>query len=63
GTVDWQQLTRIVAESPYDEFLTFETEMRRSGLHDESLFLEQVHSDGLKLLSMVRDQTVSASAV
>ncbi|MBU4556525.1 MAG: sugar phosphate isomerase/epimerase [Actinobacteria bacterium] len=63
GTIDWQELARIVAESPYDEFLTFETEMRRSGLHDESLFLEQVHSDGLKLLSMVRDQTRSASAV
>ncbi len=55
GTVDWGELVRVVAESPYDNFLTFETEMRRSGVHDEALFLERAHRDGLKLLSMVRD--------
>ncbi|MDZ4169483.1 MAG: sugar phosphate isomerase/epimerase family protein [Coriobacteriia bacterium] len=54
GTVDWGELVRIVAESPYDQFLTFETEMRRSGLHDEALFLKCAHHDGMKLLSMLQ---------
>lgn len=63
GTVDWGELVRIVAGSPYDEFLTFETEMRRSGLHDETIFLEHSHRDGLKLLSMVRGHATPAPAV
>lgn len=61
GTVDWERLVSIVAQSPYDEFLTSETEMRRSGLHDEALFLERAHSDGLRLLSMMQEQTSSGA--
>lgn len=62
GTVDWKELAGIVAESPYDEFLTFETEMRRSGLDDEALFLERALSDGQKLLGMVRAHAGGAAA-
>jgi len=54
GTVDWPRLAHIVAESPYDKYLTFETEMRRSGLYDEAEFLKRAHSDGQRLLAMVR---------
>lgn len=53
GTVDWTELTRIVSASPYREYLTFETDMRRSGMHDEVLFLETAHSDGVRLLDMI----------
>lgn len=53
GTVDWPELARIIGESPYDAFLTFETEMRRSGLHDEAEFLGNAYADGLKLLAML----------
>ncbi|HET6350851.1 MAG TPA: sugar phosphate isomerase/epimerase family protein [Coriobacteriia bacterium] len=62
GTVDWAELVRTVAASPYDKFLTFETEMRRSGLHDEALFLEGTYRDGLKLLSMMEDEMGDAPA-
>jgi sugar phosphate isomerase/epimerase len=62
GTLDWDELARVLSESPYDEFLTFETEMRRSGMDDESLFLRRAHDDGERLLAMVRDHASSASA-
>jgi sugar phosphate isomerase/epimerase len=53
GTVDWAELTRIVGDSPYDEFLTLETDMRHSGFRDEEPFLASAHADGLKLLQMM----------
>ena len=55
GTVDWDGLLRVVAQSPYDQFLTIETEMRRSGMDDEALFLEGAYADGLRLLAIMRD--------
>ena len=61
GTVDWNRALRIVAESPYDEFLTIETEMRRSGLDDEALFLQRAHDDGLRLLAIMRDHASGGS--
>jgi sugar phosphate isomerase/epimerase len=54
GTVDWSRLARLIAESPYRAFLTFETEMESSGLEDERVFLERAHADGLELLEMVQ---------
>ncbi|MDA3935344.1 MAG: sugar phosphate isomerase/epimerase [Actinomycetota bacterium] len=53
GTVDWKELAWIIRSSPYREFLTFETGMKRSGLHDEDVFLKSAHSEGLKLLAMI----------
>lgn len=54
GTLDWEELARLIVESPYRGFLTFETEMRFSGFGDENLFLERIYDDGLRLLKMVR---------
>lgn len=53
GTVDWQLLARIIAESPYNAFLTIETEMRYEEEHEEMEFLTDAHRDGLKLLAML----------
>lgn len=53
GTVDWVELMRIVAESPYDKYLTMETDMRNSGFRDEDASLADAYADGLKLLQMV----------
>ena len=53
GTINWEKLARIIAGSPCRKFLTFETNMRFSGIQDEKLFLERAYSDGLKLLKMI----------
>ncbi|MCX6728643.1 MAG: sugar phosphate isomerase/epimerase [Candidatus Saccharibacteria bacterium] len=54
GTVDWEKLAQIIAESPYGKFLTFEIMMEHSGANDEKLFLESAYKDGMKLLKMVQ---------
>jgi len=53
GTVDWEELARLVSESPYREFLTLETQMKSSGMDNEDLFLKRAHSDGLALQKMI----------
>lgn len=54
GTVDWEELVRIVVASPYREFLTFETDIKFSGTDDEEMFLQGAHRDGTRLLEMIR---------
>lgn len=70
GTVDWEELARIITGSLYRGPLTFETDIKDSGFRDEKLFLECAHRDGLKLLSMIQSlgmpnpklyQTISAT--
>jgi sugar phosphate isomerase/epimerase len=53
GTVDWGELARLVSESQYKAFLTFETDMKSSGMENEDLFLKGAHSDGLALQKMI----------
>ena len=53
GTINWGKLARIVSGSKYNKFLTFEIDMKFTGIQDEKLFLKQAHSDGLKLLKMI----------
>jgi sugar phosphate isomerase/epimerase len=53
GTTDWEELARIIAESPYREPLTSETDMEFSGEEHEDLFLRRANSDGLSLLGMI----------
>lgn len=57
GTVDWPRLAGIIARSPYDAFLTFETDMHFSGVEDDAQFLGQAYTDGLTLLEMVESAT------
>ena len=53
GTIDWVELMRIVVESPYDHYLTMETDMRNSGFRDEEPFLASAYADGRKLMQMM----------
>jgi len=53
GTVDWDRFARIIAASPYREFLTFETDMRHSGFDTEAAFLESTYAGGLELLALI----------
>jgi sugar phosphate isomerase/epimerase len=55
GTVDWKELSRIIAKSPYKKFLTFEISMKSSDTKNEDNFLKSAYSNGLKLLNMVQE--------
>jgi sugar phosphate isomerase/epimerase len=55
GTVDWPELIRVIRESPYDEYLTFETDMQLSGIRDKGEFLDLMYRDGQTLLEMLRE--------
>jgi sugar phosphate isomerase/epimerase len=53
GTVDWGEVARIIAASPYREPLTFETDMKFAEDEDEAEFLAVVYRDGLKFRAMI----------
>jgi sugar phosphate isomerase/epimerase len=55
GTVDWKALAGIIAASPYEGPLTFETDMMFSGIKDEEAFLSGVYNDGIRLRQMTED--------
>jgi sugar phosphate isomerase/epimerase len=55
GTVDWIELSRIIAESRYNKFLTFEISMKSSKTKSENAFLKSAYSNGLKLLDLVQE--------
>ncbi len=53
GTVEWDRLARIIANSTYSGPLTLEVIIWNSFIQDESVFLKQVYSDGKKLAGMI----------
>ena len=56
GTVDWPELARLIARSPYRAFLTVETDMKFSGTDDEQRFLDRMYEDGRVFLGMLEAQ-------
>jgi sugar phosphate isomerase/epimerase len=54
GTVDWERLARIIAESPYEKCLNLEVVIQNSGIQDQAEFLRQAHAAGEKLAEMVK---------
>lgn len=53
GTIDWERLARIMAESSYTKCVSMEILMKRSGFDDESLFLKSAFDAGTKLANMI----------
>jgi sugar phosphate isomerase/epimerase len=53
GTVDWERLTRLIAESPYEKCINLEVMMQNSGIQDEAEFLRQARFAGEKLTQMI----------
>jgi sugar phosphate isomerase/epimerase len=53
GTVDWERLACIIADSPYEQCLNLEVVIQNSGIQDEAEFLRQAHASGEKLAGMV----------
>ncbi len=41
GTVDWTGIARVLVETGYDGYVALESVLRRSGLEDESVYLEE----------------------
>jgi len=53
GTIDWERLARIMAESAYSKCVSMELSMRRSGYEDEKAFLEVAYQTGAKFAGMI----------
>jgi sugar phosphate isomerase/epimerase len=53
GTVDWERLARLIAESPYEKCLNLEVMIQNSGIQDQAEFLRQAYVAGEKLAGIV----------
>lgn len=53
GTIDWDSLARIMAESSYTKCVSMEVLMKRSGFEDEILFLNHAYDAGTRLADMI----------
>jgi sugar phosphate isomerase/epimerase len=55
GTVDWQRLARIMAESSYTKCVSMELSMRNAGFEDETAFLRKAFEDGTTFANMIAE--------
>jgi sugar phosphate isomerase/epimerase len=55
GTVDWERLTQLIAQSAYTKCVNLEVVMVNSGFEDELAFLEKAFESGTLLARMVAD--------
>jgi len=53
GTVDWERLARIMAESAYTKCVSMEVIMARMGIEDEGVFLAEAFETGTKFSKMI----------
>lgn len=53
GTVDWQRLARIIAESSYAKMVSLEVSMRGDDFPVEDSFLKHAFEGGLRFASMI----------
>jgi len=53
GTVDWNRLARIIAESAYTKCVNMEVGMARSGVQDERAFLSKAFETGVAFSRMI----------
>jgi sugar phosphate isomerase/epimerase len=56
GTVDWQRLACLLAQSSYRKCLNLEVSLRSSGLTAESAFLAEAWAAGQRLSALVAEQ-------
>lgn len=55
GTLNWEWLARIIANSPYEKPMTLETHPQYSGIEDEKTFLAKAFEVGTRFSRMVDD--------
>ncbi len=56
GTVDWERLAGIMADSAYKKCVSMEVSMGRMGIEDEVVFLAKTFETGTKFSKMIEDQ-------
>ena len=56
GTVDWNKLAQLVAESSYDKCITMEVIMENTGMTDTAEFLKKDLEAGMTLSQMIEDR-------
>lgn len=61
GTVDWERLARIMAESAYTKCVSMELSMSRSGFEDEAAFLTKAFETGTKFAGMIAEHKSKSS--
>ena len=54
GTVDWNELAKILVESSYKKCLNLETSMRHYKLSDETEFLSKAYETGIEFSKLVK---------
>ena len=57
GSINWMEITRIIASSAHPKMLNLESNLPRSDIKDETGFLKQAHQAGLSLTQMVAYHT------
>ena len=53
GTVDWERLARIIANSAYTKCVSMEVSMRHMDIDDEDIFLARTFETGTKFAEMI----------
>ncbi len=53
GTVDWQRLTRLIAKSTYNKWISLELSARNTGISDEDRLLDLAYIAAARLQGMV----------
>lgn len=56
GTVDWERLARIIAESAYTKCVSMEVTMARTGIEDEKVFLAKAFETGTRFSEMIAEE-------
>jgi len=59
GTINWNRLARIIAESAYNKCVSMEVTMARSGIQDEKLFLNEAFETGTRFAKMIEQSKSS----
>ena len=57
GTLDWQKLARIMAESSYTKPVSMESSMHNSEIKDEDIFLKKAYETGARFSKMIDEET------
>lgn len=56
GSVDWQRLARIIADSSYTRPVSMEVSTRDAAIKDEEVYLQQAFDAGTRLTEMIAEQ-------
>jgi sugar phosphate isomerase/epimerase len=55
GTLDWDELAKILAESSYKKCINIEVEMKNSGILDKETFLSKAYATGMEFSELVEN--------